>query len=267
MLGTYFYHKIIRKTVTAFGTLFNNIQLNTYDATGSIIQTQKVPLAYGPQQKFLARLDQAPNLDKKFTITMPRLSFEMTTIQYDASRKVPPIQKKRVTDQDSPGVNTQYLPVPYTLGFELAVMAKSQDDVLQILEQILPFFQPQFTVTINLIPEMNEKRDVPITLENISFTDSYEGDYTSRRYLIYTLSFSVKTYMYGPVSAPGIIRKAITDIAIGDRVTNSRVVTYETTPKALEDKNNDGTINAADDQLLTWEDDFGFNEGIEYHGQ
>ena len=268
MLGTYFYHKIIRKTVTAFGTLFNNVQLNTYDANGDVIQTQKVPLAYGPQQKFLARLEQAPNLDKKYTITVPRLSFEMTTIQYDSGRKVPPIQRKKVSsDEVEGGVNTQYLPVPYTLGFELAVIAKSQDDALQILEQILPFFQPQFTITINLIPEMNEKRDIPITLENINFTDNYEGDYTSRRYIVYTLSFSVKTYMYGPVSAPGIIKRAITDIAIGDRVTNSRVVTYDVTPKALEDKNNDGTINAADDALLTLEDDFGFNEGITYHGQ
>lgn len=114
---------------------------------------------------------------------------------------------------------------------------------------------------------MEEKRDVPITLESINFTDNYEGDYMTRRYIVYTLSFSVKTYMYGPVSAPGIIRKSITDINIGDRQSNSRVITYEVTPKALEDKNNDGVINSADDALLTWEDDFGFNEGIEYHGQ
>ena len=158
MLGNYFYHKIIRKTVTTFGTLFNNIQLKTLDANGENVMEQKVPLAYGPIQKFLARLQQSPDLDKKVTITVPRLSFEMTSIQYDSGRKVPPIQRNRaVGDGQTTTTKTQYLPVPYNIGFELNVIAKSQDDALQILEQILPFFQPQFSMTVDLIPEMNEK--------------------------------------------------------------------------------------------------------------
>tara|TARA_B100000073_G_scaffold263812_1_gene223538 strand:- start:125 stop:931 length:807 start_codon:yes stop_codon:yes gene_type:complete len=268
MLGNYFYHKIIRKTVTTFGTLFNNIQLKTLDADGDLILDQKVPLAYGPVQKFLARLQQSPNLDKKVTITVPRMSFEMTGINYDAGRKVPPIQKNRkVGDGQTTTTNVQYLPVPYNIGFELNVIAKSQDDALQILEQILPFFQPNFTMTVNLIPEMDEKRDLPIILESIDFTDDYEGDYSTRRFIYYTLRFTVKTYMYGPVAANDIIRKSIATTLIGDRNTNQRALEYNVTPKALEDKNNDGTINAADDALLQPDDDFGFNEGIIYHGQ
>ena len=268
MLGNYFYHKIIRKTVTTFGTLFNNIQLKTLDADGDLILDQKVPLAYGPVQKFLARLQQSPNLDKKVTITVPRMSFEMTGINYDAGRKVPPIQKNRkVGDGQTTTTNVQYLPVPYNIGFELNVIAKSQDDALQILEQILPFFQPNFTMTVNLIPEMDEKRDLPIILESIDFTDDYEGDYSTRRFIYYTLRFTVKTYMYGPVAANDIIRKSIATTLIGDRNTNQRALEYNVTPKALEDKNQDGTINAADDALLQPDDDFGFNEGIIYHGQ
>jgi len=268
MLGNYFYHKIIRKTVTTFGTLFNNIQLKTLDADGDLILDQKVPLAYGPVQKFLARLQQSPNLDKKVTITVPRMSFEMTGINYDAGRKVPPIQKNRkVGDGQTTTTNVQYLPVPYNIGFELNVIAKSQDDALQILEQILPFFQPNFTMTVNLIPEMDEKRDLPIILESIDFTDDYEGDYSTRRFIYYTLRFTVKTYMYGPVAANDIIRKSIATTLIGDRNTNQRALEYNVQPKALEDKNQDGTINAADDALLQPDDDFGFNEGIIYHGQ
>ncbi len=268
MLGNYFYHKIIRKTVTTFGTLFNNIQLKTLDANDKLVVEQKVPLAYGPVQKFLARLTQSPDLDKKVTITVPRMSFEMTGINYDAGRKVPPIQRNRkVGDGQTTTTNVQYLPVPYNIGFELNVIAKSQDDALQILEQILPFFQPNFTMTVNLIPEMDEKRDLPIILESIDFTDDYEGDYSTRRYIYYTLRFTVKTYMYGPVAANDIIRKSIATTLIGDLNTNQRALEYNVTPKALEDKNNDGTINAADDALLQPDDDFGFNEGMIYHGQ
>ena len=268
MLGNYFYHKIIRKTVTTFGTLFNNIQLKTYDAAGELVVQQKVPLAYGPIQKFLARLNQSPDLDKKVNITVPRLSFEMTGITYDGGRKVPPIQRNRaVGDGETTTTKVQYLPVPYNIGFEVNAIAKSQDDALQILEQILPFFQPQFTVTVDLIPEMNEKRDIPIILESIDFTDDYEGDYSTRRYIYYTLRFTVKTYMYGPVAANDIIRKSIATTLLGDKDTNQRQLQYNVTPKALEDKNNDGTINAADDALLQPDDDFGFNEGITYHGQ
>ena len=147
MLGNYFYHKIIRKTVTAFGTIFNNIQLKTYDEQGNFVKQEKVPLAYGPAQKFLTRLQQAPDIDRKFTITLPRISFEMTGISYDGSRKIPPTQFNRALSDSTGSTNKkQYMPVPYNIDFELTIMSKVQDDGLQILEQILPFFQPQFKI-------------------------------------------------------------------------------------------------------------------------
>lgn len=266
MLGNYFYHNIIRKTVTTFGTVFNNIQLKTFDDTGEVVKQEKVALAYGPAQKFLARLQQAPDIDRKFTISIPRISFEMTGVSYDGGRKVPPIQKIRELDSSPDKNKTQYMPVPYNVDFDLTIISKSQDDGLQILEQILPFFQPQFTVTVNLIPEMNETRDIPIVLNSVDLSDDYEGDYSSRRYITWTLRFTVKTYLYGPIQSGDIIRKSVANINIGDKVINARVLKYEVEPKALEDKNGDGVINSVDDSLLEADDDFGFNEGVEYYG-
>lgn len=266
MLGNYFYHKIIRKTVTTFGTLFNNVQIKKYDAEGNFVKQEKVPLAYGPMQKFLARLKQNPDIDRNFTINVPRLSFEMTAITYDGSRKVPPIQQNRVVNDETKGYDVQYMPVPYNVEFELGIITKSQDDALQILEQILPFFQPQFTVTIVMIPEMNETRDIPITLNSVDFNDEYEGDLMERRTITYTLRFTAKTYLYGPITSGDIIKKSIANINIGDKVTNSRVLKYQAEPEAITDLNNDNVVNAADTAVLTAEDDFGFNEGIEYYG-
>ena len=267
MLGSYFYHKIIRKTVTTFGTLFNNIQLNTFDEQGNFVKQEKVPLAYGPAQKFLARLQQAPDIDRKFTITVPRMSFEMTGISYDGSRKVPPTQFNRALSDTTGSANRKrYMPVPYNVEFELTIIAKTQDDGLQIVEQILPFFQPQFTVTVNLIPEMEESRDIPIILNNVDYNDDYEGDYTTRRYITWTLRFTAKTYLYGPVTAGNIIKKSISNINVGDKATNARVLKYEVQPKATSDQDGDGDVDAIDTSLLTAEDDFGFNEGITYYG-
>jgi hypothetical protein len=267
MLGEYFYHKIIRKTVTVFGTLFNNVQIKTFDEVGTVVKQEKVPLAYGPISKFLARLQQAPDLDNKYTITVPRLSFEMTSISYDPQRKVPPIQFYRANDSGSTDKTVkQYMPVGYNIDFELGIISQNQDDALQILEQILPFFQPQYTVTVDLIPEMGEKRDIPIILNSIDFRDDYEGDFSNRRVITYSIRFTVKTFLYGPISGGDIIKKSILNTYVGDSVNNGRSITYEVTPKALEDKNNDGQINSADDALLFADDDFGFNEGITYHG-
>jgi hypothetical protein len=266
MLGNYFYHKIIRKTVTTFGTLFNNVQIKKYDAQGNFVKQEKVPLAYGPMQKFLARLKQNPDIDRNFTINVPRLSFEMTAITYDGSRKVPPIQQNRVVNNETKGYDVQYMPVPYNVEFELGIITKSQDDALQILEQILPFFQPQFTVTIVMIPEMDEKRDIPITLNSVDFNDEYEGDLMERRTITYTLRFTAKTYLYGPISSGDIIKKSIANINIGDKVTNARILKYQVQPEAISDQDGDSDIDAVDTALLTAEDDFGFNEGIEYYG-
>ncbi len=265
MLGSHFYNQIVRKNIIAFGTLFNNIEMKSTDPSdGTVLETTKVPLAYGPKQKFLVRLEEN-NTNRKVSITLPRLYFEMTGIDYDPSRKTSPVQKyKTVIDDNGDEVRVQYVPVPYNLSFELGVIAKSQDDALQITEQILPYFQPSFSVTLNMIPDMNEKKDIAIVLNNVSYEDQWDDSFYERRYIIYTLSFTMKSYLYGPYNKSDIIKKAIIHETMGDLNVNRRTVTRTYTPKATTDINSDGNIDAADDALLTADDDFGFNEGIEF---
>lgn len=264
MLGTHYYNEIIRKNIIGFGTLFNNIELKKKDpSSGDVLEVEKVPLAYGPKNKFLTRLEQNPDVNRKIAITLPRLYFEMTGIQYDAQRKTSPIQKYRtIVQEDGTEVKEQYVPVPYNIEFELGIIAKNQDDGLQILEQILPYFQPSFNITLNMIPDMNEKKDVAIILNSVQYDDAWDDNFLDRRYITWTLSFTCKSYIYGPFDQAGVIKKAIVyegiNAAVPQRTTK---VTY--TPKALEDKNNDGVVDALDDALLTGSDDFGFNEGIE----
>lgn len=229
-----------------------------------MIEAEKVPLAYGPKAKFLTRLEQNPDVDKKVAITLPRLYFEMTGLNYDSSRKTAPTQKYRtVINDDGTEVKVQYVPVPYNMEFELGIIAKSQDDGLQILEQILPYFQPNFNVTVNMIADMNEKKDISIILNGISHEDDWDGDFLERRSIVWTLNFTARSYIYGPYSKSGLIKKATVYETIGDPDVGKREVALTYTPKALEDKNADGVIDAADDALVVSTDDFGFNEGIE----
>ena len=263
MLGTYYYHEIMRKTIVAFGTLFNQIYIRHDDRSGNTYSDLKVPLAYGPSQKFLARLEQQEDLNKPVQITLPRMSFEMNNIQYDSTRKVGITQTFKAVDKNTSAVKKVFMPVPYNVGFELNILTKLNDDALQIVEQILPYFQPSFNVTIDLIDSIGEKRDVPVVLDSISFQDDYEGDFSTRRALIYTLRFTAKTYLFGPVSdsSEGLIKKVQVDYyADTNTQTAKREMRYTATPKALTDQNNDGVVNAADDALLGPDDDFGFNE-------
>jgi hypothetical protein len=249
MLGTHFYHEIIRKTIVGFGTLFNNIELRRTDRSGNIVSTQKVPLSYGPREKFLARIEAEPSLDgrSEVQIQLPRMSFEMKGINYDPSRKMSPVNICTTKKEgDAKKVYKQYSPVPYNLEFELNIISKNNDDSVQIIEQILPYFQPVFSITVNLITETNEKKDIPIVLNSVSIQDDYEGDFRSRRSLIHTLTFTAKTYLYGPVTTQDIIRTVNVDIGAAIE-TGSRYVRYSATPKALEDYNNDGqSISYAD---------------------
>jgi len=260
MLGTYNYNQILRKCVVGFGTLFNNLEIRKFNEDGSVYQRMKVPLAYGPSQKFLARIEQQPDLGRPNAITLPRLSFEMTGMSYDPSRKQSPTQYC-LTNEDATGLKKTYIPVPYNLEFELNILSKTQDDCLQILEQIVPFFQPSFNLSIKLVEEANIVRDIPIIMESMSFNDDYEGNYETRRSLVYTIRFTVKTYIYGPTTDTGLIKKAITkEYAKVDLTAPGRYRKYEVTAKAKEDKNNDNVIDAIDDSLLVSGDDFGFNE-------
>ena len=251
MLGTYYYHEIVRKTIIGFGTLFNDIFIKHEKADDTTLDETKVGLAYGPQQKFFAKIREQANLTKAVAITLPRMSFEMTSIQYDATRKSGITQTFKASD----GTNLKkvFMPVPYNIGFELSIFSKLNDDALQIIEQILPFFQPSFNITINLVSSIGEKRDVPIVLDNISFRDEYEGDFTTRTALIYTLQFTAKTYLFGPVAdtSDGLIKKVQVDYAADTAASARRQVRYVATPKALKDYNNDETTTITEDLTTT----------------
>ena len=267
MLGTYFYHEIIRKTVIAFGTLFNEVHIRHQDATGKDISDIKVPISYGPKQKFLARIQQQPDLNKAVQISLPRMSFEVNNIQYDPSRKAGITQTFKA--QEGAKLKKVFMPVPYNLGFELNILTKLQDDSMQILEQILPFFQPGFTLTIDLAKSIGEKRDVPMVLDSITFTDDYEGNFETRRALIYTLNFTAKTYMFGPIadSTEGLIRKVQVDYySDSNPQTAKREQRYTVKATAKKDYNEDTVIDQYDDPLIPPGDDFGFTESSTFFG-
>ena len=251
----YFYNEILRRTIISFGTLFNSISIKQSggDTDASII---RVPLAYGPTQKFLARLTQSPDLSKATSLSLPRMSFEFTGLTYDPSRKVTTTQKIVVQnpDSDTPDEKKVYMPVPYNMQFELAVMCKLNDDALQIVEQILPYFQPSYNLSVNLVGSINEKRDIPVILENITMQDDYEGDFESRRVLLYTLRFTAKTYLFGPVTdaSKDIITKSTVNYLTGTDTSNAtRNLTYSVVPRAIQ--NYDGTVltNLASDITKT----------------
>ena len=270
MLGNYFYHEIIRKTVIAFGTLFNDIHVRHDDQAGNPISEIKVPVAYGPRQKFLARITQQAELNKATQITLPRMSFEITSISYDSSRKAGITQTFKAPNKDNDDKLTKvFMPVPYNIGFDLNILVKLQDDGLQILEQILPFFQPAFTLSIDLVKSIGEKRDVPMVLNNISQQDDYEGDFSTRRALIYTLSFTAKTFMFGHISntPEGLIRKVQLDYYSDSNTrTAKRVQRYTVAAKAKKDYNEDNVIDTKDDPLIEPGDDFGFTETSTFFG-
>jgi hypothetical protein len=252
----YFYNEILRRTVIAFGSLFNGIEIKHTDSSNNIVSVIKVPLAYGPTQKFLARLEQSADLSKKTQITLPRMSFEFTGLTYDSTRKITTTQSFTVKDVTN-GTETKkaFMPVPYNMQFELSIMSKLNDDCLQIVEQILPYFQPAYTLTVDLVESINEKRDIPIVLENITMQDDYEGDFNSRRVLLYTLRFTAKTYLFGPVSSAtkDIIKKTTLSYITGDvNSAPTREVVYTTEPRAI--KNYTGIVLTNISKDITTED-------------
>jgi len=253
MLSNQFYHEIIRKTIIAFGTLFNNIEIVSKDKQGNQLKQMRVPIAYGPTQKFLARLEERPILSgsgpAKVGITLPRMSFEMIGIQYDSSRKISTLQTFNSVNKESGKLVKNFMPVPYNISMQLNILTKLNEDALQILEQILPYFQPNFTLTIDLVETLGEKRDIPITLESISFDDTYEEDFTTRRNITYTLNFSCKTYLYGPSASAtaGLIKKAQVDYYTdtSNLKTGSRQLRYTVTPAAIRDYDSDNQATTA----------------------
>ena len=212
MFGSHFYHATMRKSVAVFGTLFNNISVIRHDGSGNILNQIKVPLAYGPKQKFLARIDGATGTQGSMAIKLPRMSFEISGVELDTASKLP--KRTEITENNSSGTvkNTIKQVVAYNINMSLNIMAKNQDDGLQILEQILPYFQPEYTLTIKPVSGFDFKQDVPIVLNSTSIADDYEGDFVTRRVLVYTLDFTMKMKFYGPTGDQKIIREIDVDL-------------------------------------------------------
>lgn len=206
--GQTFYHGAIRKTIIAFGRLFSDIKIEREGNDGNVAQTISVPLAYAPKEKWLVRIDSDPGLNNHTYISLPRLSFEITGYSYDASRKTNKMQKIVCTDgvsSGNPNRKSVFAPVPYNVDISLYVLTKTHEDAMQIIEQILPSFNPEYTLTVNSLPDVELTNKVPVILNGISVEDSYDGDFQTRRFVTHTLTFTLKINLYGPVSQQGII--------------------------------------------------------------
>jgi len=226
----HYYHSIIRKTVAIFGTMFNDINVLRRGG-GGVESIIKVPLSYGPKQKFLARLDQQSDLeDQKLAIKLPRMSFEMTGMAYDSTTKQSMFNRLQANPDVGDTKAFVSNSVPYILDFQLNIMVKNQDDGLQIVEQILPLFQPTYNVSVRYLEGVENSFDVPITLQNVSFVDDYEGDYESRRVIIYTLDFQLKTRFWGPVDTSAVIRQVYTNFVDLDDTELFEMVQVQTDP-------------------------------------
>ena len=251
----YFYNEIFRSVIIGFGTLFNGIEIQHKDASDDVFSTIKVPLAYGPTQKFLARMQQEADLNKPIQMTLPRMSFEMVGLQYDSSRKS--TQTTTIINQtpDGTALKKNYMPVPYNMSFQLSIMTKLNDDMLQIIEQILPYFQPAYNLSINFLGNLKEKRDIPIQLDSIQMDDDYEGNFDTRRALIYTLNFTAKVYLFGPISdiTGDIIKKVSVGYVAGERgaTAATRDLTYQVLPRATKDYDNSVVTTLAENVDLT----------------
>lgn len=230
-MNTPFYHGIIKKVVVAFGNLFSSIQIERRlidTVKGNKLQTINVPIAFGPKEKYLVRLEQDPSLENNTYTSLPRMSFEITGYRYDSSRKVP--KMNRLVCSDDNVTKSSFAPVPYVLDIQLYILTKTQEDALQIIEQILPSFGPEYTVSINAVPDLKIIQDIPITLQGVSAEDSYDGNF-DRRTVVHTLSFTAKINLFNAVSNAGVILTSIANLehpdqtftAIGDPETKQIV--------------------------------------------
>ena len=234
MFGTYFYHQTSRKMVVAFGTLFNNIEVRRTDSADAVVEVIKIPLSYGPKDKMLVRISQDPNLNPKVALTVPRMGFELTSMTYDGARKLNTMGRN--VKKGTTGLKKQFNPVPYNWDFSLYVFVKNAEDGTQILEQILPFFTPEFTVTMTLVSGMTIKMDIPLVLNSVTSEDSYEGDFATRRSIIWTLSFLMKGYLYPSITDNAkVITSSVVDTHLMSAATATDpiyVIAEDSTPYA-----------------------------------
>jgi len=234
----YFYNEIFRSVIIGFGSLFNGIQIKKKDESDDTFSVVKVPLAYGPTQKFLARLQQNPDLNHPTQMTLPRMSFEFTNLAYDPSRKSTKTQTMVITNANGEEERKTFLPVPYNMTIVLSVYTKLNDDMLQITEQIAPYFQPGYTIPIKFLGDYEEVVNTPVVLENIDMTDEYEGNFDTRRALIYTFTFTAKTMLFGPLTdvTKDIVKKVTVGYVAGSKSGKyERDITYQVTPRAIKD--------------------------------
>jgi len=248
MLGNApFYNRTIRKVVVAFGTMFNDIQLIRYNKAGTVEQQRfKVPLNYGPKEKYVSRLLSDPELIRAISSVVPRISFELNGLSYDTTRKQITTLQNFAKGSTSDTLKTQYVPIPYNFDFSLSIYVRNTEDGTQILEQILPFFTPDFTVTVDFISEMGKSYDMPVILNTVDYSNEYEGDFSNTRLIIWTLNFTAKSYIFPPVKGDGdglngagakLIRSANTNISAIDSSNNlSNVVLTNiyTTPDPID---------------------------------
>jgi len=297
MFGTYFYHQTSRKMVVAFGTLFNNIEVRRTDSSDAVTEVIKIPLSYGPKDKMLVRISQDPNLNPKVALTVPRMGFELTAMAYDGVRKLNTMGRN--VKKGTTGLKKQFNPVPYNWDFSLYVFVKNAEDGTQILEQILPFFTPDFTVTMTLVSGMTIKMDIPLVLNSVTSEDSYEGDFATRRSIIWTLSFLMKGFLYPSVTDNAkVITSSVVDTHLMSAATAADpiyIVAEDSTPysrnymildkheiddatririlsEASEDASSAGqtvsrtTVEPTSTGALT-DEDFGFSETFEFFPQ
>ena len=268
MFGRTWNHDSLRKYIIVFGTVFNDIYINRLSATDEVLQTLKVPLTYGPKDKVLARLDQNPQMLNQVGIVLPRISFEMTSLEYDPTRKLNTLNKltkQSATAGTDDEVKYQYQPVPYDMQFEMNILVKNAEDGTRIVEQIVPYFTPDFTVSVNVVPEVDSARDIPIILNSITSQDQYEGSFEQRRALIWTLSFTMKGWLYGPTKKSKLIKLAETtfrlpeDVATGNTTNTSNTIVVASRPGLTA--NGTATSNVAAsipyDEIIST-DDYGF---------
>jgi hypothetical protein len=224
-----YYHGVIRKTIISFGRLFSDIYIDRKEGdsvNGTTVQRLQIPLAYAPKEKWIVRLDGDPNLENSTYVSLPRMSFEILSYNYDSTRKLNRMQKIACGD-GSNSKTFMYTPVPYNIEIALYVLTKTQEDGLQILEQILPTFTPEYNLAVKVVPEMNIIQDVPVILNSVSVTDEYDGDFQTRRFVTHTLSFTLKTNMFGAVSSQGVIDKVNATIGFDEYEGPARIYTAD----------------------------------------
>lgn len=251
MLGSHFYHGLIRKYVVLFGSLFNDIYIERVDAAGVTQRTIKIPLQYGPKERYLTRYQANPDLQRDVSMVFPRMSFEITGISYDADRKLNSIGRIPSTTTNANNLATQYNPVAYNFDITLSIISRNTEDAVRIVEQIIPYFTPQWTETLELIPEMNVNIDVPIIIKSVNTVDTYAGNFESKEWVIWEMQFVLKGQLYGPIKRQAQIKEAIVNAFIPPANTSVNTMPIGASPATITETtpgltaNGQPTSNAA----------------------